>query len=54
MNVFRILSKAYNKYGFAGINRGYTIRMINMNAMSLIIMPIFELVRSFYGIDITK
>lgn len=54
LNGWRILTENFRKHGFRDLNRGMTIRLLQTNVNSMVFLPIYEMGRQLYGVDITK
>lgn len=53
-STWRFVKQSYKTHGFAGLNRGMSVRLLETNMNAIVFMPIFELVRQNYGVDIMK
>jgi hypothetical protein len=51
---WRLIKENVKKYGMRDLNRGMAIRLLQTNVNAMVFLPIYEMVRQLYGVDITK
>ncbi len=51
---WRIMKDTFKKHGIMDLNRGMAIRLLQTNVNAMVFLPIYEMVRQLYGVDITK